>query len=176
MQVIDPEIAAFLGNPTPAPSTPPSTPAPAPPAADPLACLEGITQDKPKGRRKQYPVFRDPDGTAQALANRSLELAEAAEQLKTNNKLLGEHCLPQWFEHNHGKADPDSALKVLGTHGAVLAVFTSRLKRTVDADIGLINNTIRSQYAYLYTGKVDALTVEEGKAIGFEAWNVDFTT
>lgn len=54
-----------------------------------------------------------------------------------------------------------------------LVFITKMHKRTVDADTGLTNNTIRSQYAYLYDGEVDELVVEEGKALGFEAWSID---
>ncbi len=37
----------------------------------------------------------------------------------------------------------------------------------------LTNNTIHTEYAYLYEGAISDLKVEEGKAIGFEAWKID---
>ncbi|MCE9628703.1 MAG: NUDIX domain-containing protein [Candidatus Vogelbacteria bacterium] len=46
-------------------------------------------------------------------------------------------------------------------------------KKTFDEDTGLTNNTIRSQYAYLFEGGISDLQIETGKAIGFEAWPID---
>lgn len=46
-------------------------------------------------------------------------------------------------------------------------------KKSFDKVTGLINNTIRSQYAYLYEGLIDNLQVEKGKAEGFEAWKIE---
>lgn len=54
-----------------------------------------------------------------------------------------------------------------------LLFLTKMSKRTVDEDTGLINNTIRSQYAYLYRDSIDELEVEKGKAIGFEKWKIE---
>lgn len=45
--------------------------------------------------------------------------------------------------------------------------------KTFDEATGLTNNTIRSQYVYLFKGDVGDLQVEDGKAIGFEAWKID---
>ena len=46
-------------------------------------------------------------------------------------------------------------------------------KKSFDEATGLTNNTIRAQYAYLFDGDVKSLKVEMGKAIGFEAWDID---
>jgi isopentenyldiphosphate isomerase len=46
-------------------------------------------------------------------------------------------------------------------------------KCSEDKVTGMINNTVRSQYAYVYSGKLEDLHVEEGKALGFEAWPID---
>lgn len=54
-----------------------------------------------------------------------------------------------------------------------LVFLTKMKKRTVDEATGLINNTIRTQYAYLYDGSIENLVIEKGKAIGFEAWKID---
>ena len=54
-----------------------------------------------------------------------------------------------------------------------LVLLKKMRKETFDNVTGLTNNTIRSQYGYLYEGNIDDLEVEEGKAIGFEAWNID---
>jgi len=53
-------------------------------------------------------------------------------------------------------------------------VFLAKVKKkSFDKATGLINNTIRSQYAYLYTGPVSELQIEKGKAQGFEAWKIE---
>lgn len=53
-------------------------------------------------------------------------------------------------------------------------VFLRKMrKRSHDSSTGKINNTIRSQYAYLYDGALSDLQVEQGKAEGFEAWKID---
>ncbi|MHB8651570.1 MAG: NUDIX domain-containing protein [Minisyncoccota bacterium] len=46
-------------------------------------------------------------------------------------------------------------------------------KKSLDEITGSINNTIRSQYVYLYEGNVGDLKVEQGKAVGFEACKAD---
>lgn len=46
-------------------------------------------------------------------------------------------------------------------------------RKSFDEATGLTNNAIRSQYAYLFDGKISDLQVESGKALGFEAWKVD---
>lgn len=53
-------------------------------------------------------------------------------------------------------------------------VFLRKMrKKSFDEETGLTNNTIRSQYAYLYTGSISDLQIEDGKAQGFEAWKID---
>lgn len=54
-----------------------------------------------------------------------------------------------------------------------LAFLRKMRKKSVDQATGLTNNTIRSQYAYLYDGLISDLQVEDGKAEGFEAWKID---
>jgi isopentenyldiphosphate isomerase len=46
-------------------------------------------------------------------------------------------------------------------------------QRSVDEATGMINNSFRSQYVYLFEGEIGDLRVEPGKAIGFEAWKID---
>ena len=46
-------------------------------------------------------------------------------------------------------------------------------KESFDEATGLTNNTIRSQYVYLFDGNIDDLQIEDCKAIGFEAWKID---
>ncbi len=53
-------------------------------------------------------------------------------------------------------------------------VFLRKMrKKSFDEVTGLTNNTIRSQYAYLYDRSISDLQVEDGKAEGFEAWKID---
>ncbi len=53
-------------------------------------------------------------------------------------------------------------------------VFLAKIKkRSFDKATGLTNNTIRSQYAYLYSGSINDLQIEKGKSQGFEAWRIE---
>lgn len=54
-----------------------------------------------------------------------------------------------------------------------LIFLTKMRKKSFDEVTKLTNNTIRSQYAYLYEGAISDLQVEDGKAEGFEAWKLD---
>lgn len=45
--------------------------------------------------------------------------------------------------------------------------------KSFDKMTELTNNTIRAQYAYLFDGDIKDLKIEEGKALGFEAWHID---
>lgn len=54
-----------------------------------------------------------------------------------------------------------------------LLFLTKMRKKSFDEVTKLTNNTIRSQYAYLYEGSISDLQVEEGKIEGFEAWKID---
>ncbi len=49
-------------------------------------------------------------------------------------------------------------------------------KKSFDNSTGLINNTIRFQYVYLFDGDINDLQVEKGKAIGFEKWKIENLT
>jgi len=53
-------------------------------------------------------------------------------------------------------------------------LFLAKMKKkSFDKVTGLTNNTIRSQYAYLYEGSLNDLQIEKGKSEGFEAWKID---
>ena len=54
-----------------------------------------------------------------------------------------------------------------------LKVVKKMRKQSFDEATGLTNNTIRTQYVYLFDGDVKDLQIEDGKAIGFEAWKID---
>ncbi len=52
--------------------------------------------------------------------------------------------------------------------------FLKKLRtRSEDNMTKTINNTVRAQYAYIFRGMISDLRVEEGKALGFEAWPID---
>lgn len=53
-------------------------------------------------------------------------------------------------------------------------IFLSKFHiKTFDESTGLTNNSLRSQYAYLYNGNINDLKVESDSAIGFESWKID---
>lgn len=54
-----------------------------------------------------------------------------------------------------------------------LLFLTKMRKKSFDEVTKLTNNTIRSQYAYLYEGDLKDLQIEDGKAEGFETWKID---
>ena len=54
-----------------------------------------------------------------------------------------------------------------------LMFLTKMRKKSFDKVTSLTNNTIRSQYAYLYDGPISNLQTEEGMSQGFEAWKID---
>jgi isopentenyldiphosphate isomerase len=54
-----------------------------------------------------------------------------------------------------------------------LVLVKKMRQRAVDESTGLINNTIRNQYAYLLKEDISVLTPEEGKSSGFECWSID---
>lgn len=122
MQVIDPDTAALLGV------TAPTN------APDPLACLDAITSEPATKSGKLYPVLPDPDGTAASLARRSIELAEAEDQRKACNKLLGELVVPFFFRHWAGRADFESSVKVNSPAGPVLVTCQKRVTKMETAD------------------------------------------
>lgn len=57
-----------------------------------------------------------------------------------------------------------------------LIFLTKMRKKSFDEVTKLTNNTIRSQYAYLYKGAISDLQIEVGKAEGFEAWKINDLT
>ncbi len=54
-----------------------------------------------------------------------------------------------------------------------LKIVKKMRKQSFDEATGLTNNTIRTQYVYLFDGNIDDLKIEDGKAVGFEAWKID---
>ena len=53
-----------------------------------------------------------------------------------------------------------------------LILLAKLKKQSFDETTNTINNTIRAQYAYLYTEKISDLKIEENRAVGFEAWKI----
>ncbi len=54
-----------------------------------------------------------------------------------------------------------------------LHFLAKQKKYMVDGATGLINNSMRAQFAYLYDELLEGLVVEKGKALGFEAWKIE---
>lgn len=53
-------------------------------------------------------------------------------------------------------------------------VFIKKIrKKSFDETTGLINNTIRSQYFYLYDGLINNLQIEDDESQGFVAWKIN---
>ncbi len=83
-----------------------------------------------------------------------------------------------------GHVDPgmtyDETAKKEGREETGMNLDLSKLKlikkiqrKSIDEATGLINNTIRSQYVYLFEGDIKDLQIEKGKALGFEAWKIE---
>jgi hypothetical protein len=118
---LDTELAAFMAEPIT------HNPQPATTADGPPSFLDGITEGKPKAQRSAYPPLPDTDGTAAAMGQRSIELADSADMLKTNNRQLGEYFLPHWFRYAQGKTEPETAMRLDTGNGPVLCVATAKL-------------------------------------------------
>jgi hypothetical protein len=94
------------------------------------ALLGGISESTTKTKRASYPVMPDPDGLAAGLAQTSINLAEAKDQLETNNRLLGELVRPYFFQYHHGKAQTESSIRVEAMDGkAVLVMLKNQCKK-----------------------------------------------
>ncbi len=53
-------------------------------------------------------------------------------------------------------------------------VFLKKIKnKSEDAITGAINNTFKMEYGFIFKGNISDLKVEQGKALGFEAWGID---
>jgi len=55
---------------------------------------------------------------------------------------------------------------------AELVFLCTTITRNEDAVTGMINHPRRNVYAYCYRGRIEDLRVEEGKALGFEVWDI----
>lgn len=53
-----------------------------------------------------------------------------------------------------------------------LILLKKMRRKSFDQVTGLINNSMRPQYAYLYEGSINDLQIEKGKSEGFEAWKI----
>lgn len=114
------ELADFLGE--------SSTVASPSPSSDPLSCLDGLAEAQPASTGKAYPQYPDPDGTGATLAKRALELADAADEQKTNNKLIGDLVTGFYYRHWHGKPEPMSSVRVICDAGPILVTFKKAAK------------------------------------------------
>jgi len=109
------DIADFLGEPM---------------TADPLACLDSIAPTVAvSSKRTEYPNYPDTDGTAASLVKSILQDADAADRLKTNNKLLGGLVTSFFFHQWHGRTEPQSSIRVASPDGAALVTFKKQVKK-----------------------------------------------
>lgn len=98
--------------------------------------LADIGESKPKTKRSSYPPFPDEDGTAMMLAQTSISLSEAKDQLETNNRMLSELVRPYFFDHYAGKAEVESSIRVDAGEGrAVLVTLKNQLKKMESQDV-----------------------------------------
>jgi isopentenyldiphosphate isomerase len=76
---------------------------------------------------------------------------------------------------NYGDTAVKETFEETGIHAGINDLhFLKKLRgRSEDRVTGKINNVFRTQYAYIFEGKVSDLKVEEGKAIGFEEWPLE---
>jgi hypothetical protein len=116
------------------------------------ALLDGIGEAKPKTKRTSYPVFPDPDGTAAVLASTAINLSEAEEQRKANNKMLTELVRPFFFQYYTGKADIESSIRVeAGENKAVLVTMKNQVsKMGAVSDIAPIQNVLAGREKELF--------------------------
>jgi len=67
-----------------------------------------------------------------------------------------------------------TAVKECKEETGIDIVFIKKMrKKSFDEATGLTNNTIRSQYTYLYDGSINDLQIEDGKSQGFVVWKID---
>lgn len=174
IDTIDADLADFLGLGAPPATTITAVPAPAPAATDPLAFLSGISEDKPKSKRKAYPDLPDPEGVAANLGVRTIELSDAADQLKTNNKLLGELFLPHYFRYAHGRAEPESGMRLATKAGSVLCVATSKLlkmtsEKALDSVRAIFGGVERDMFFWTFDLSVDSDNIPLSNQAAFVA-------
>ena len=99
-----------------------------------LDALLGDIGTKPTSKRASYPQMPDPDGMLAIMAQTSINLSEAADQLKTNNRLIGEIVRPYFFQLYAGKADTESSLRIAASDGkAVLLTMKNQCQKIESA-------------------------------------------
>lgn len=54
-----------------------------------------------------------------------------------------------------------------------LIFLRTTITNSYDEITGMTNHPRRNVYAYCYRGKIEDLKIEDGKALGFEAWPID---
>jgi len=68
------------------------------------------------------------------------------------------------------EVEEETGLKVSSTD---LTYITTTQSKSFDQVTKMTNNARRNVYALKFEGNIDDLQVEEGKALGFEAWGID---
>lgn len=167
---LDPEVAKMLGlDPAPPPT------ATIQQSSDPLAFLNGIGKEEPKGaKRKSYPIYPDPDGSAARIARRIIELADAKDELETCNKMLGEMTTPFYFTHAAGKPEVESSVKVSGGNGNILVTFKEQVKKMKDATsiapvAHIFNGREKEMFFHSFDLKIDSDEIPSANQPAFVA-------
>ena len=85
---------------------------------------------------------------------------------------IGGHVEPgmSYEETALKEAEEETGIKINPSN---LKLVKKIFKKSFDEVTKRTNNTIRSQYIYLFDGKIEDLRIEPDKALGFEAWKID---
>ncbi|MBI4158495.1 MAG: NUDIX domain-containing protein [Candidatus Yanofskybacteria bacterium] len=85
---------------------------------------------------------------------------------------IGGHVEPgaSYDETALKEAEEETGIKINPSN---LRLVKKMFKKSFDEVTKRTNNTIRSQYVYLFDGKIEDLRIEPDKALGFEAWKID---
>jgi hypothetical protein len=121
------------------------------------ALLGGIGESKTKSKRTSYSVLPDPDGIAATMAQTSINLSDAKDQLETNNRLLGDLVRPYFFAHYHGKAETESSIRVEAMDGKAVLVTLKNQCKKIDAPSALapIQNILAGREKDLFYSTFD---------------------
>lgn len=119
--------------------------------------LESIGDSTPKTKRASYPAFPDEDGTAMMLAQTSINLSEAKDQLETNNRMLGELVRPYFFQYYAGKSNVESSIRVDAGEGkAVLVTLKNQCKKlTAPSDIAPVQDILKGREKELFNSSFE---------------------
>ena len=85
---------------------------------------------------------------------------------------IGGHVEPgmSYEETALKEAEEETGIKINPSN---LKLVKKMFNKSFDEVTKRTNNTVRSQYVYLFDGKIEDLRIEPDKALGFEAWKID---